>query len=154
MIMKMAIMANNKGNKGLITSVTDILATPLPTKRIVPTGGVHNPIQRLRTITIPKCTGCIPNSVTTGRKIGVKIRTAGVISMKVPTMSSVILIMRKITNGLLNCSNKKLVSNWGMLSKAKSQDMAIEVQIRNITMAVVLALLSRIDEKSLTLIAL
>ena len=34
-------MAAKNGSKGLITFVTEIFATPAPTKRIVPTGGVH-----------------------------------------------------------------------------------------------------------------
>ena len=82
-----------------MTSATEILATPAPTKRIVPTGGVHNPIHKLSTIMIPKCTGSIPKLVTTGKKIGVKIKTAGVMSMKVPTTNSVILINKKIAIG-------------------------------------------------------
>ena len=38
---------------------------------------------------IPKCIGSTPNLVTTGKKIGVKISTAGVISIKVPTKSKI-----------------------------------------------------------------
>ena len=38
-----------------------------------------------------------------------------------------------------------------MLSKENNQDMAIDVHIKNITTAVVLALVSKISEKSLTL---
>ncbi len=43
-----------KGSSGFITSVTETLATPLPTKSKVPTGGVQIPIHRFNTITIPK----------------------------------------------------------------------------------------------------
>ena len=48
------IIAAKKGSNGLITFVTEIFATPAPTKSIVPTGGVHNPIQRFNTMIIPK----------------------------------------------------------------------------------------------------
>lgn len=49
-----SIIAAKKGSNGLITFVTEIFATPAPTKSIVPTGGVHNPIQRFNTMMIPK----------------------------------------------------------------------------------------------------
>ena len=140
-------MAKN-GSKGLTTWETEILATPLPTKRIVPTGGVHKPIQRFNTSTIPKCTGSIPNSITTGRKIGVKISTAGVISINVPTSNNTILITKKITNLLLNWSKRKLLISSGIPSNENNHDIAIEVHIKNITTAVVLALVSKIEEKS------
>ena len=117
---------------------------------MVPTGGVHKPIQRFRTKTIPKCTGCIPNSVTTGKKIGVKIRTAGVISINVPMINNTKFINKKITILLVNCSNKKLLINSGIPSKENSQDIAIEVQIKNITTAVVFELASNMEEKSFT----
>ncbi len=35
-----------------------------------------------------------------GKNIGVKIKTAGVISINMPTIRSIILIINKITNGL------------------------------------------------------
>ncbi|MNC73378.1 hypothetical protein D3C75_1245630 [compost metagenome] len=42
----------------------------------------------------------MPSSVTMGRKIGVKISTAGVMSMKTPTMSRITLMMSRMTRGL------------------------------------------------------
>ena len=109
MINSTAIIAAKNGSNGFITFVTDIFATPAPTKSIVPTGGVHKPMQRFNTMMIPKCTGSIPNVVTTGRKMGVKIKIAGVISINVPTISKVKLIIRKITIGLLTFSNRNPV---------------------------------------------
>ena len=50
---------------------------------------------------IPKCTGSIPNCpVAIGRKIGVKIKTAGVMSIKIPTINRITLISIKMTTGL------------------------------------------------------
>ena len=39
----------------------------------------------------------MPNAVVTGRKIGVKINIAGVMSMNMPTINKVKLIISKIT---------------------------------------------------------
>jgi hypothetical protein len=104
-------MVKSRGIKGGMTLDTDIFATPLPTNSSVPTGGVQTPIHRFNTIMIPKCTGCIPNSMTTGRKMGVKIKIAGVMSIKVPTMSKIKLMMINMATGLLTLSNRKVVIN-------------------------------------------
>ena len=104
-------MAMNKGLNGLITFSKVTLAIPITTKSTEPTGGVQSPIQRFITITIPKCTGSIPNFVTIGRKMGVKMSTAGVISMKIPTNSNIKLM-----------SNKMMILLSDMLSKAVVTD--------------------------------
>lgn len=142
-------MMSKIGNNGLTTCDTETLAIPLPTNNMVPTGGVHKPIHKLSTKTIPKCTGCIPKASTTGKNIGVNIKTAGVISMKVPTINSTKLMTKNITILLLNCSNKKPLISSGIPSKENNQDIAIEVHIRNITTAVVLAAVKSIFGKSL-----
>ena len=77
------------------------LPTLTPTNSVVPTGGVIVPIHRLKIIMIPKWIVSIPSAVHTGRKIGVKIRQAGVISINVPTIRRIILIRNRITNLLL-----------------------------------------------------
>ncbi len=123
----MTIIAKN-GNKGFITWVTDTFATPLPTKSKVPTSGVQIPMHRFNTITIPKCTGSIPKVVTTGKNIGVNINTAGVMSIKVPTMSRIMLMAKKMANLLSSCSNKNVLIISGIPSKENNQDMAMEVQ--------------------------
>ena len=87
-------------------------------------------------------------AITTGRKIGVKISTAGVISINVPTTSKVIFIKRSTNKGFLTDSKRKPVNDWGMDSNENNQDMAMDVEIKNITMAVVLALRSKIGLKS------
>lgn len=137
---------------GFMTCVISIFATPLPTKSNVPTGGVHNPIHRLITITIPKCTGCMPMLVTIGRKMGVKINTAGVMSIKVPTSSKIKFIISKMTIGLLKFPSRFSEISSGTLLKANSHDRAIEVHIKNMTMAVVFALESMISGNFLKLI--
>jgi len=58
----------------------DTLPMAHPTKRTVPTGGVINPMPKLRIKMIPKCTGSTPRAGTTGERNGVKIRISGAIS--------------------------------------------------------------------------
>ena len=88
-----------------------VLAIPTPTNKTEPTGGVQRPIQRLSIKTIPKWVGSIPSSVTMGRKIGVKINTAGVASINTPTANKIRLIIKRITILLsLTESNKLLMS--------------------------------------------
>ena len=55
------------------------------------------PMQRLNIIMIPKCMVFMPSAWQMGRKIGVKIRQAGVMSIKVPTISSRMLMIKRIT---------------------------------------------------------
>lgn len=104
------IMAPNIGSNGLITFSIFTPATLHPIKSTDPTGGVHNPTHRLSTIMIPKCTGSMPNCcVAIGRKIGVKINTAGVMSINTPTTNRIALMSSKITIGFsLTPSNRLL----------------------------------------------
>ena len=81
------------------------------------------PIHKLRTITIPKWTGSIPNAVTTGRKIGVNINTVPVLDLRIKGASGIIgdrsfsknkktisstLIRKKISVGKIENANKLL----------------------------------------------
>src|SRR5690606_3025529 len=141
-------MTPRNGNNWGITLVIGTFATPLPTNNKVPTGGVQTPIHRVRTMIIPKWTGCIPIAITTGKNIGVNISTAGVISIKVPTINKVILIKSSTKIGSLTESRRKPVMAWGRDWKENNHDMAMEVAIRNITIAVVRALRSNIGLKS------
>ena len=50
---KETIMAINKDSNGFITFSTLVLASPIPTNRIEPKGGVHKPIHKFKTIMIP-----------------------------------------------------------------------------------------------------
>lgn len=94
------IIAMKSGIRGLMTFVIEVSAIPTPTKRTEPTGGVQSPMQRFKTMMIPKCVGSIPRLTAMGRKMGVKIKTAGVMSMKVPTARRIKLIMSKMIIGL------------------------------------------------------
>ena len=61
--------------------------TAVATNKFAPYGGVINPIANATVITSPKCTGSIPNFVTIGSNIGVKIIIEEMLSTKHPTIS-------------------------------------------------------------------
>ena len=73
--------------------------------------------------------------------------------VKVPGAFELPLIAKKMANLLFNCSNKKLLIISGIPSKENNQDMAIDVQIKNITTAVVFALDNKTTEKSFLFIS-
>ena len=94
-------------------------------------------MHKFKTNMIPKWTGSIHSAVTTGKKMGVKIKTDGVISINIQTINKIKLIISRIIILLsLNPSKKELIS-WGIFSKERTQDMHIEALINNITIAVV-----------------
>ena len=51
-----------------------------------------------------------------GRKMGVKMSTAGVISMNVPTQSNTRFMIRRITIGLSLSATRDEATFWGMFS--------------------------------------
>src|SRR5690554_5726474 len=147
-------MAMKKGNIGRNIFAIVVLATPTPINNTEPTGGVQTPMQRFVTMIIPKCIGSIPKDTTTGRKIGVKINTAGVMSIKSPTNKRIRLMMINTTNLLSLSVNKALLMDCGISSLDITQDMAIDVAINNITMAVVSEAFNNMEGTSLILSSL
>ena len=89
---------------------------------------------------IPKWIVFIPSDVQTGRKIGVKIRQAGVISIKVPTISRITLIRSKITILLLLTDRSALDTSVGILVNAITHDIMLDTPIRKIMIPVISAL--------------
>ena len=88
----------------------------IPTNKTDPTGGVQSPIHKLSTIMIPNWIGSIPKAVTTGKNIGVKISTAGVISIKIPTKRRSIFIIKRIIILLSLIPNSRSLRFCGMFS--------------------------------------
>src|SRR5690554_7404703 len=86
--------------------------------------------------------------VTMGRKMGVKINTAGVISIKMPTNNSMRLIISRMTKGLDETERSPSLTVCGIFSKDITQDKPMEVAISSITMPVVLTVFTKIDGKS------
>ena len=124
----------------MITLAIEVPPTEQPTNSADPTGGVQMPMQRLKVMTMPKCTGSMPRSPTTGRKIGVKIRSAGVMSMKVPISSRVMLIASRIISGLSDRLSSTSEMVLGIMPKAMARLIAIEAPIISSTTEVVTAL--------------
>src|SRR5699024_1975871 len=135
------------GNMGRITLDILVLATLTPTKSKLPTGGVQMPTQRFITIIMPKCTGSTPSSVTMGKKIGVKMSTAGVMSINMPTINKIKLMISRITMGLSLKAIKEVLTVCGIFSSDITHDKAIEVAISSIKIAVVLTASTNIFSK-------
>ncbi len=87
-------------------------------------------------------------AVTIGKNIGVNINTAGVISMKIPTNKRIVFIIRIIIIGL--SLNPKIISfiKEGKSSYDMTQDILIEVAIKNKTILDILMVSIKISERS------
>ena len=138
----------------MVTSSILILLIPQPTKRTEPTGGVMFPRHMLKISITPNWISLIPRLCAIGRKIGVKIRIAGVISMNMPTTIRITFIRKKITYLLVEMDIIPLEIAAGIPEYAITKDMAEEAEIRNRMMPLVQALLTRILEKLLKLMLL
>ena len=125
-----------------------------PTKSVVPTGGVIVPIHKLKMIMIPKWMISIPRARHTGRKIGVKIKTAGVISMNVPTINKITLIKSKMMYLLSVIPRSASDTSCGMPVNAMTQDMIEETPIKKMMIPVICALSFKIAGTSLHFIDL
>ncbi|MNL55560.1 hypothetical protein D3C87_1789830 [compost metagenome] len=130
-----------------------ILISPIlqPVNRIVPTGGVMVPRDRLKIIMMPNCTGSMPNWVQMGRNMGVKISTAGVGSIKVPTSNSTRFMIRRMSRKLSVKESRPEAIRAGILVNASTQDMMEEAASIRITMAVILAVARKIAGRSAAL---
>ena len=131
-----------------------ILLIPQPTKRTDPTGGVIFPIHILKISITPNWILLIPRLSAIGRKIGVKIRIAGVISINTPITSRITFISSRITYLLEETDIIAVLMAAGIPEYAITKDIAEEAEIRNRIMPLVQALLTRILEKLLKLMLL
>lgn len=113
--------------------------TRQPVKRIVPTGGVIVPIERLKQSRIPNWIALMPNVLQIGNRIGVKIRIAGVTSMNVPTTSRSTFIRRRIRYLLVVSPSIAAAIISGIPVNAIAHDMIDERPIMNVMIPVVFA---------------
>jgi hypothetical protein len=120
------------------------LLMPQETNSTEPTGGVMVPIHILNVSTTPNWTRSMPRLWTMGRKIGVKIRQAGVISRNIPTTRSTRFIRSRITYLLVEMDMIALLMAAGIPVYAITHDIADDAEIRNRMIPLVAALLSRI----------
>lgn len=77
--------------------VIGIFVSEFATNRLVPMGGVTNPMARFTVITTPKWIGSTPYYCTMGSMIGARIRIQGTVSMIIPANSRNRLITRRTT---------------------------------------------------------
>lgn len=121
-----------------------ILLMPQPTNSTEPTGGVMFPKHMLKISITPNWMLDIPRLSAIGRKIGVKIRIAGVISINIPTTIRIMFISRKITYLLVDTDIMAELMAAGIPEYAITKDMAEEAEIKNRIMPLVQALFTRI----------
>jgi len=86
------------------------------TKRHTPTGGVVSPIMRFRTAIMEKWIGSMPTWRATASSVGKRVSSAAMVSMKVPTKSSRILIIRMMRYLFFVIPRRKSATIWGICS--------------------------------------
>lgn len=123
---------------------------PQPTNNTEPTGGVMLPKHILKISITPNWISDMPRLWAMGRKIGVKIRIAGVISINIPTTIKIIFIIRNTTYLLVEMDMMPALIAAGIPEYAITKDIAEEAEIRNRIMPLVQALLTRIFIKDFT----
>ncbi|MCY1244007.1 hypothetical protein D9M72_570560 [compost metagenome] len=88
-------------------------------------------------ITTPKCTGSMPNALTTGSSTGVLMMTSGAMSMKVPSNSRMMLISSSTMMGLSEIALIAATMPCWTCRNAISQPKDAAVPITSRTIAVV-----------------
>src|SRR5699024_1197137 len=121
------------GNRRGTTCSMDTPDTPEASSSAEPTDGRRVPMHIARNTTMPKCTVSSRRSAAIGRKIGVKIRIAGVMSRKVPTTRRIATIIARISTALSVAEISAEVSAPGMPEYAITQAIAEDAAIRSIT---------------------
>ena len=109
-------------NAGIIARTNGSIfrsAIPAATNKFKPNGGVINPKLKFTIIIRPKWTGSIPISTVKGNKIGVKIITAAIVSINVPTISSNKFTNNKNTIGFEDMLIIAEATSDGICSSAK-----------------------------------
>lgn len=142
------------GSRVLVTSSILILLMPQPTKSTDPTGGVMLPKHILKISITPNWILDIPRLSAIGRKIGVKIKIAGVISINIPTIKRITFISRKITYGFSDTDIIAVLIAAGIPEYAITKDIAEEAEIKNRIMPLVHALFTRIFINDFTVMLL
>ena len=100
----------------------------------------------------PNWISVMPRLWAIGRKIGVKIRIAGVMSINIPTTIKIIFIRRRITYLFVEMDIIPVEIAAGIPEYAITKDIAEDAEIRNRIIPLVQALLTRILIKYFTVI--
>ena len=138
----------------LAISITGTSVRELATKRLTPMGGVTNPIARFTTMITPNWMGFIPMASTIGRRIGVRIRIAGVVSITIPTIRRNTLMIRRMATGLWKLFSINSLNVCGTCIRVRTLENAVEAaRIKRIGVKVRIAS-KRIPQISLILMLL
>ena len=96
----------------------------------------------------------MPIAVTIGRRIGVRIRIAGVVSMTIPTIRRKRLMIRRIDTGLWKLFSINSLTVCGTCIRVRTLEKAVEAaRIKRIGVKVLIAS-TRIAQISFSLILL
>ena len=112
------------------------------------------PIHMLKISITPNWIADIPRLSAIGRKIGVKIRIAGVISINIPITSRIMFIRRSRIYLLSVIAISPLLIAAGIPEYAITHDIADDAEIKNRMIPLVAALFSKIFIKDFILILL
>ena len=97
-----------------VTSSIDTCPILHPTKSTEPTGGVIFPRHILKINITPNWMSLMPKLCAIGRKIGVKIKIAGVMSMNIPMISRITFIRMKMTYLFVDTESSALLIAAGI----------------------------------------
>lgn len=139
-----ANMTTKYGSKVFVTSSMLILLIPQPTNKTEPTGGVMFPKHMLNISITPNWMSLMPRLCAMGRKIGVNIRMAGVMSMNIPTTIRMTFINKKMIILLDEMDMMPSLIAAGIPEYAMTNDIAEEAEIKNRMMPLVHALFTNI----------
>ena len=89
----------------------------------------------------------MPKVLTMGRNSGVKIRMAGVTSIKVPAISRITFMISRMITGLLVMPRSAALMAWGIWVKAITHPRILDTPMRNTIIPLILALSTRIFQK-------
>src|SRR5699024_2407460 len=120
------VKTNNSTIKTIVNASLDFASSSndnpviaLATYKLSPTEGVRKPPSAAKIIIIPKCTGCTPNTVTTGKSIGASKITPDIVSIYIPININKSTIKLRITQVLTGKDTRKSVIFTGILSTVK-----------------------------------
>ena len=141
MIKSPTIIIAMKGITSLNTSAGEHLAKEEVIKTSIPTGGVRGAMRRLAITIKPKWMGSIPIAGSMGPKMGIKIMSAGNVSIGIPTISKKMFINNRNTIGFLVIEIINAAASWGIRSAASIQLKGVEIRKIIIMIAVSMAAL-------------
>jgi hypothetical protein len=120
-----------KGTVLLIIIFTGTFDTLEATYKHIPTGGVINPMHKLTTMIIPMWTRSTPACKRIGTRIGVKTKTATLVSIMHPVTRRIRFTSNSKTIGLLEIPRTVFATRCGIWADVSTQEKPDAVAITN-----------------------